>query len=160
MPPLSKIIKYGLESRARELYDNDISFSEIAVALSNESGQNITKAMTFQYLSSESRCNAAVIEKKANLQFAIVEAEISTIEIRQSLINKLIDVFETCETKQEYALISKELREHVDSLDKRIGRLSANQQNLTINNFNAMKLDKIPTDELLRMAYAARSSNQ
>jgi len=160
MPPLSKIIKYGLESRARELYDNDISFSEIALVLSNESGQNITKAMTFQYLSSEARCNAAVIEKKAQLQVAIVEAEISTIEDRQSVIRGLLQIATTSEDERNRIVAYKTATEALDSLDKRLGRLSANQQNLTINNFNAMKLEQIPTDELLRMAYAARSSVQ
>lgn len=43
MPPKSKIIKLGLESRARELYNNEFSLSVIANTLSNESGQKISK---------------------------------------------------------------------------------------------------------------------
>lgn len=92
MPPQPKIIKPGLESRARELYNKDLSLSEISEALSNESGQNITKAMVFHYFGSEARCNSEVIEKKAQLKLAVVEAKISTIEDRQTVIKGLLDI--------------------------------------------------------------------
>jgi len=154
MPPQTKIIKYGLESRTRELYNADFSLSSIADTLSNESGQTITKAMVFHYLGSEARCNAEVIEKTAKLKVAVAEAEISTIEDRKTIIKSLLELAGEAKYDRDKIAAYKVATESLDALDKRIGKLS-NNSSVTINNVNAMKLEDIPTEQLLRMINAS-----
>ncbi|MDD2287189.1 MAG: hypothetical protein PHQ11_17530 [Paludibacter sp.] len=137
MPPISKIIKCGLESRTRELYKAHVPYQQIADTLSDESGYNITKAMVFQYLKNDSNFTAELVETKKKLGVKVAEAEISTIEGRLSVIDKLVQVFEVTDSKQDMCMISREIREHYDSLDKRIGKLTNNPQ-VTINNIHAL----------------------
>lgn len=154
MPPQTKIIKYGLESRARELYNADLSLSSIAETLSNESGQTITKAMVFHYMGTEARCNAEVIEKTAQLKVAVAEAEISTIEDRKTIIQSLLELADKATYDRDKIAAYKVATESLDALDKRIGKLS-NNSSVTINNVNAMKLEDVPTEQLLRMINAS-----
>jgi len=133
MPQLNKIVNLQLESRARELRDQEFTLRKIASILTEESGQQISKNNVENFFKLDNKTKAEIIEKKEELNLKVVEAELSTLEIRKRVINKLVDVFETCETKREYSLISKELKEHLDSLDKRLGTISPDSNNTIIN---------------------------
>lgn len=133
MTILQKIERFGLDSRARELKKNGLTTRDIAESLSNESGQKITKSTVADFFKADDILKAEIVEKQEEYKIRVVEAEISTIEGRLSIIQKLHTVFESCENKHEYQIISKELREHYDSLDKRIGKVSPESNNTTIN---------------------------
>ena len=151
----NNIIKYGLESRAAELYNQNLSLSEIGAILSAESKQDISKSTLFRYFGSEARCKAAVIEKRAQLQVAVVEAEISTIKDRQDIIKGLKELAKSAEFERDRIAAYKVATEALDSLDKRIGKLT-NNSGIT-NNINVLKLSDIPTEQLLRMVNVGRS---
>ena len=93
--------------------------------------------MVFQYLKNDSNFTAELVETKKKLGVKVAEAEISTIEGRLSVIDKLVQVFEVTDSKQDMCMLSREIREHYDSLDKRIGKLTNNPQ-VTINNIHAL----------------------
>jgi hypothetical protein len=124
MPPKSKIIKLGLEPRTIELYNIQKPLAEIAETLSNESNDNITKSMVFEYLKSDARYKAEAIEKKAELAIKVAEVEISTIEDRQTIIRGLLALATIAEEARDRVLAYKEANVALDSLDKRIGKLT------------------------------------
>jgi len=152
----NNIIKYGLESRAEELYNQNLSLSEIGAILSAESKQDISKSTLFRYFGSEARCKAAVIEKRAQLQVTVIEAEISTIKDRQDIVKGLLSIAESAEFERDRIAAYKVATEALDSLDKRLGKLSNNAAGIT-NNINVLKLSDIPTEQLLRMVNVGRS---
>jgi intein-encoded DNA endonuclease-like protein len=138
MAKLSRIIELGLESRTRELNNQGLSLAKIAEALSDEAQQRVTKDNVYRYINSEDRLKAEAIEKKAELSIALTEAEISTIEDRKKIIKGLINLAERAEDERARAIAYKHATEALDSLDRRIGKLSVNP-NIQINNLNAMK---------------------
>lgn len=149
MPRTNNIVKFHLESRARELYSQEISLSDIASVLSSESKQNISKLTVFRYFETESKTKVAVIEKKAELQLAVTEAEISTIEDRQTVIKGLLTIAANSENEHNKILAFRTATEALDSLDKRLGKLTTNSG--ITNNINVLKLSEVPTEQLLRM---------
>lgn len=155
MSRINNIIKFGLESRAKELFSNSLSLVEIAKILSDESKQNISNLTVFRYFNTEDQLKAQAIEKKAELQVKVAEAEISTIEDRKKVIKGLLSLAENAEYDRDKVAAYKVATEALDSLDKRLGKLTGNS-GVTINNINAMKLSDIPTDQLRRLIDDAR----
>jgi AcrR family transcriptional regulator len=138
MPPTNKLVKLGLESKAIDLYKQKLSLSQIADTLSNESGENITKGMVFTYFKSDVRFQTELLETQTQLQTKVIEAEISTIEDREQIIRGLIRLAQTAGDERARVMAYKHATEALDSLDRRIGKLSGNP-NIQINNLNAMK---------------------
>jgi len=157
MSAVNKITKYNLEDRVRELNKNGTSLRNIADTLSTESGQKINKDSVYTFLKSDEKNTVEIIEKKTALKVAVAEAEISTIENRQKIITGLLCLAEYAEHDRDRIAAYKVATEALDSLDKRLGKLSGNQ-GVTINNINAVKLSDISTDQLLRMATDARNA--
>jgi len=150
MSAVNRITKYNLEDRARELNDSGTSLRDIADILTNESKHKISKDSVFSFLKSDEKYTAEIVERKAQLQVAVAEAEVSTIEDRKKVIKGLLELAENAEYDRDRVAAYKVATEALDSLDKRLGKLS-NSQGVTINNINAVKLSDIPTEQLLRM---------
>jgi hypothetical protein len=150
MPPQPKIIKLGLESRTLELYNNQMPLSKIAETLSNESNDNITKSMVFEYLKSDARFKAEAIEKKAELAAKVAEIEVNSISDWLDDIKFISDLAADAWAAGEYraaVMAAKVKVEARESLNKQLGRIS-NNSNVQINNINAMKLSDIPMELL------------
>jgi DNA-binding transcriptional MerR regulator len=151
MAAVNKIVKYNLEEKARILNERGTSLRDIADILSHESKQDINKNSVYNFLKSDTKYTAEIIEKKTALKVAVAEAEISTIEDRKKVIRGLLAIAESSEFDRDRVAAYKVATEALDSLDKRLGKLSG-VSGVTINNINAVKLADIPTEQLLRMA--------
>ncbi|MFA6335805.1 MAG: hypothetical protein WCX48_09715 [Bacteroidales bacterium] len=140
MAPVNKIVKYNLEDKVRTLNEKGTSLRGIADSISKESNQNINKVSVVNFLKSDVKSKAEIIEKKTTLKIKVVEAEISTLETRQIIISKLMDVAEHAEYDRDKTAAYKVATEALDSLDKRLGQVSPDnhtviniaQNNLTI----------------------------
>jgi hypothetical protein len=137
MPPLNKIIEHNLESRVIELQKQEIPIRKIASILSDEIGQTITKSMVFTFLKSDVKVKTEIIEKKDELKLKVVEAEISTINYRKDVIFGLLNLASTAENEHARVQAYKAANEALDSLDKRLGKVSPETNtviNITQNN--------------------------
>jgi hypothetical protein len=157
MSAVNRITKYNLEDRARELNESSTSLRDIADILTNESGHKISKDSVSSFLKSDIKYTAEIIEKKTQLKASVAEAEISTINYRKDVIFGLLNLASTAENEHARVQAYKAANEALDSLDKRLGKLT-NNSGVTINNINAVKFSEIPTNELLRMANDARNA--
>jgi hypothetical protein len=86
---INNIIKFNLETRAKELRWESKSMDEIASILSEESGQQITKSTVFRYFESNDKIAAQVIEKNDKLKIKVIETEINTISKRLEVVSSL-----------------------------------------------------------------------
>ncbi|AKB77953.1 hypothetical protein MSHOH_1470 [Methanosarcina horonobensis HB-1 = JCM 15518] len=130
---LNNIIKFNLETRTKELKDQGKTLDEISEILSVESEQKITKSTVFRYFEAKDREAAQVIEKQDKLKARVVEAEISTIEYRMRGIEVLLNIAENGEHEHNRVKASLALKDSLDSLDSRLGKLSPTKN--TQNNF-------------------------
>lgn len=149
MSAVNRITKYNLEDLTRELDEKGTSLRDIADILTKESGHKISKDSVASFLKSDVKHTAEIIEKKTQLQVAVAEAEISTIEDRKTVIKGLLELAEKAKYDRDRIAAYKVATEALDSLDKRLGKLSSNSG--ITNNVNVLSLSEIPTDQLLRM---------
>ncbi|MCK9333659.1 MAG: hypothetical protein M0Q19_10910 [Candidatus Cloacimonetes bacterium] len=133
MSAVNKIIRYNLEQRARELNENGASLRDIADTLTREANTEINKNSVHNFLKSDTKTTAELIEKKSVLKTKVVEAEISTIEQRKQVIDGLLGIATNAENEHTRVLAFKEANNALDSLDKRLGKLSVNQGQTVIN---------------------------
>ena len=134
---VNKIVRLCLESRAKELKESGKSLDEIASILSTEVKQKITKSSVFRYFETNKLIASQVIEKQDKLKAAVVEAEISTIEQRKQVITGLLGLAMDAQNEHARVLAFKAANEALDSLDKRLGQVSPDNQtviNITQNN--------------------------
>lgn len=134
---VNKIVHLCLESRAKELKESGKSLDEIASILSTEVKQKITKSSVFRYFETNKIIASQVIEKQDKLKAAVVEAEISTIEQRKQVITGLLGLAMDAQNEHARVLAFKAANEALDSLDKRLGQVSPDNQtviNITQNN--------------------------
>jgi hypothetical protein len=146
----NKIIKYDLETRATDLRGMGKTFEEIAAILSKDSKNKITLSTVFRFFESNDKATAIAIEKNKKLSTKVAEVEISTIEDRQKIISGLLSLASGALEDRDRVAAYKVATDAIDSLDKRIGKLT-NNNGVTINNINAMKLSDFSTADLLRM---------
>lgn len=133
MSAVNKIIRYNLEQRARELNENRASLRDIADTLTREANTEINKNSVHNFLKSDTKTTAELIEKKSVLKTKVVEAEISTIEQRKQVIDGLLGLAQSAENEHTRVVAFKEANNALDSLDKRLGKLSVNQGQTVIN---------------------------
>lgn len=94
MPPENKIVKLNLETRTLKLKSQNKSVRDIAKILTEESGHTITKSVVHTYFSTRELEKSKAVEMSAKLKVKVAEAEISTIEYRQKVIDGLLDIAE------------------------------------------------------------------
>lgn len=134
---INTIVKLNLETLAKQLRFDGKTFDEISKILSEESGQNITKASVFRYFQTNERVSAQVIEKSDKLKAQVIEADINTINKRVAIIDKFLDIAEQTQLEGEYKAAIMALRgatEAMDSLDARLGELKPAANNINILN--------------------------
>jgi len=145
----NKLIKLSLESRAIELRESGNSLDDIAAVLSSEVQQKVTKSDVFRYFKGNEKIAIQVIEKQDKLKVAVAEVEISTIEQRQHVIAGLLLLAQNAEKEHVRVLAFREANNALDSLDKRLGKLSGSpgtqdvQTVININQNNLTIKDKI-----------------
>ncbi|HZK88151.1 MAG TPA: hypothetical protein VFC27_03270 [Anaerovoracaceae bacterium] len=91
---VNNIIKFNLETRAKELRWESKSMEDIACTLSEESGQTITKSTVYRYFESNDKIASQMIEKNDKLKIKVIETEINTIEKRIEIIDTLLKIAE------------------------------------------------------------------
>lgn len=133
MSAVNRINKYNLEQRTRELNENGLSLRDIADTLTTESGHKISKDSVFSFLKSDEKYTAEIVESKSQLKAKVVEAEISTIDQRKQVIDGLLGLAQSAENEHTRVVAFKEANNALDSLDKRLGKLSVNQGQTVIN---------------------------
>jgi len=136
---VNNIIKFNIETRAKELRWDSKSMDEIASILSEESGQQITKSTVFRYFESNDKIAAQLIEKNDKLKVKVIETEINTIEKRLVIIDSLLKIAEQaqeCGDLRAAVLALRAATEAQDSLDNRLGKLKAPSNTNNINILN------------------------
>ena len=113
--------------------DENKSTREIARILSDESGHKITQSSVHRYFASFRLEKQRAVEKRGQLVAKIAEAEISTIEQRQAVINGLLEIAENGYNEHARVNAYRAANNALDSLDARLGNLSPSKN--TQNNF-------------------------
>lgn len=134
---INNIVKLNLETLAKQLRFDGRTYEDISKILSEESGQNITKASVFRYFQTNAKVTAQVIEKSDKLKAQVIETDISTINKRVAIIDKFLDIAEQAQAEGEYKTAILALRgsnEAMNSLDARLGELKPAANNINILN--------------------------
>ncbi len=123
----NKIVKYNLESHAKELHEKNKTVREIAQILSKKSGQMISFVNVARYFQAQTKQHRDIVEKNDKLKLKVTELQIDTIARRNRIIERLERVADQAESDG----LSKELLESLkvqisalDSLDKRLGNFA------------------------------------
>lgn len=143
------IVKFDLESRAKDLKGLSKSYEEIAFILSNETKQTITKSSVFRYFESNHNAAVQVIEKQDKLKAKVAEAEINTIEQRIQVIEGLLRLAEEAEGEHTRVKAYQAANDALDSLDSRIGKLSPRGSTINLNNVNLNNACNLSDAELM-----------
>jgi sugar-specific transcriptional regulator TrmB len=147
---INNIVKHELDLRAVKLREQGNTFEKIAEILTEESNNTITYSSVYRFFESYEKTKAVIIERQEPLKVKAIEVEISTIEDRLDIIKGLKKLAESALEARDRVAAYRVATEAIDSLDKRIGKLT-NNPGVTINNINAMKLSDLSTADLLRM---------
>lgn len=125
----------NLETRAVELRALDKSIREVAEILTEEAGQRITKSVVQRYFETRELEKSKAVEMNAKLKVKVAEAEISTIEQRQEVIEGLLGLAKKATHESVRVQAYKAANDALDSLDGRLGKLSPSQptQNVIVN---------------------------
>lgn len=135
------IVKFNLETRAKQLRLDGKSFDDISKILSEELEQTITKSTVFRYFQANDKAAAQVIEKNEKLKAKVVEAEIDTISKRLEIIDKFLEIAEQARRCGDFRAAVMALRgatEAQDSLDERLGKLKG-PAGTNVNVFNVQE---------------------
>ena len=136
---VNNIVKFNLETRAKELRWESKSMEDIACTLSDESGQTITKSTVYRYFESNDKIASQMIEKNDKLKIKVIETEINTIEKRIEIIDTLLKIAEQaqeCGDLRAAVLALRAATEAQDSLDSRLGKLKVPSNTNNINILN------------------------
>lgn len=130
---INKIVKNKLELRAIKLREDENTFEQIADTLTKESNITISYSNVFRFFESYEKTKADLLERQEALKIKYVEADISTIEDRQQIIKGLLKVAKDAYEDRDKVAAYKEANVALDSLDKRLGKLSQNPNETNVN---------------------------
>jgi len=153
MVKINTIVKLNLETRTKNLRAEGKSQEEIAVILSEETGQQITKHTVSRYFLADMDAKAEVIERSDKLKIKVCEAELNTINQRMSVIMSLIEIGAEARLEGDRrgaVLALKTATEALHLLNQRLGKLTPNNTLIQINN-NSSKLDYMSDVELIEI---------
>lgn len=119
--------------------------------MTEESGQRITKSVVQRYFENRELEQSKAVEMSAKLKVKVAEAEISTIESRQEVIRDLLDLAKKEKSGQVRVQAYRAVNEALDSLDKRLGKLSPAGTTVNLNNINVNNVKELPDAELVRI---------
>jgi len=149
---INHIIKHGLETRAKDLKAEGKSTEEISRILTAEAKTAISSSTVQRYFFSNKKAVTQVIEKTEKLKIKVAEAEISTIEHRIEVIEGLLELAKCADGEQTRVKAFQAVNDALDSLDRRIGRLSGTGALIQINNNNPASLELLSDAELMKIA--------
>jgi len=136
---INNIIKFDLETQAKELKGEGKTLEEISQTLTEESKTPISLSTVFRYFGSNEKALVQAIEKSDKLQAKIADAEINTITQRVEIIDQFLKISEQALKAGDFRAAVMALRgatEAQDSLDKRLGKLKAPTNTNNINILN------------------------
>ena len=135
---INNIIKFDLETQARNLKGEGKTLEEISQILTEESKTPISLSTVFRYFDSNEKAMIQSIEKSDKLQAKVADAEINTITKRVEIIDQFLEISEQALSCGDFRAAVMALRgatEAQDSLDERLGKLKA-PTNTNINILN------------------------
>ena len=136
---INNVVKFNLETEAKELRWKGKSLGDIAGILSDESGKSVTKSAVFRYFEANDKAISQVVETNDKLKVKVAETEINTIEKRLEIIDSLLKIAEQaqeCGDLRAAVLALRAATEAQDSLDSRLGKLKAPSNTNNINILN------------------------
>jgi len=136
---INNIIKFDLESRAKDLKGEGKTLEDISQILTEEAKTPISLSTVFRYFDSNEKAIAQVIEKSDKLKVKIADAEINTINKRVEIIDQFLEISEQAISCGDFRAAVMALRgatEAQDSLDERLGKLKAPTNTNTFNILN------------------------
>jgi hypothetical protein len=150
---INNIIKFDLETQAKELKGEGKTLEEISQTLTEESKTPISLSTVFRYFGSNEKALVQAIEKSDKLQAKVADAEINTINKRMEVILSLIEIGAEARLEGDRrgaVLALKAATEALHLLDQRLGKLTPNNTLIQINN-NSSKLDYMSDAELIEI---------
>ncbi len=136
---INNIIKYDLETRAKNLKGEGKTLEEISQTLTEEAKTPISISTVYRYFDSNEKALVQAIEKSDKLQAKVADAEINTITQRVKIIDQFLKISEQALKAGDFRAAVMALRgatEAQDSLDKRLGKLKAPTNTNNINILN------------------------
>jgi hypothetical protein len=135
---INNIIKFDLESRAKDLKGEGKTLEDISQILTEEAKNPISLSTVYRYFDSNEKALVQAIEKSDKLKVKIADAEINTITKRVEIIDQFLEISEQALSCGDFRAAVMALRgatEAQDSLDERLGKLKA-PTNTNINILN------------------------
>jgi len=136
---INNIIKFDLESRAKDLKGEGKTLEAISQTLTEESQNQISISTVYRYFDSNEKALVQAIEKSDKLKAKVVDAEINTITKRVEIIDHFLEISDQAISCGDFRAAVMALRgatEAQDSLDKRLGKLKAPTNTNTFNILN------------------------
>jgi hypothetical protein len=136
---INNIIKYELETQARNLKCEGKTLEEISLILTDEAKTPISISTVYRYFESNEKALVQAIEKSDKLQAKVADAEINTITKRVEIIDRFLEISEQALATGDFRAAVMALRgatEAQDSLDERLGKLKAPTNTNTFNILN------------------------
>lgn len=149
---INSIIKCDLESRAICLKGEGKTLEDISKTLTTEAKKTISLSTVHRYFQSNETALIQAIEKSDKLQSKVAEAEISTIEHRIEVIEGLLTLAKTADGEHTRVKAFQAVNDALDSLDRRIGRVSGTGALIQINNHAPASTEFLSDAELLKIA--------
>jgi IS30 family transposase len=136
---INNIIKYDLETQAKELKGEGKTLEDISQILTEEAKNPISISTVYRYFDSNEKALVQAIEKSDKLQAKVANAEINTITKRVEIIDQFLEISEQALATGDFRAAVMALRgatEAQDSLDERLGKLKAPTNTNTFNILN------------------------
>ncbi len=139
---INNIVKYDLETRAKELKGQDKTLEEISQILTEDAKNPISVSTVYRYFEANEKALVQAIEKSEKLQAKVADAEINTITKRVEIIDEFLTIAEQALSYGDFRAAVMALRgatEAQDSLDERLGKLKAPTNTNNINILNVQE---------------------
>ena len=136
---INNIIKFDLETLAKNLKGEGKTLEEISKILTEEAKTPISISTVYRYFDSNEKALVQAIEKSDKLQAKVANAEINTITKRVEIIDQFLEISEQALSCGDFRAAVMALRgatEAQDSLDERLGKLKAPTNTNTFNILN------------------------
>jgi len=117
---INNIIKYDLETLAKNLKGEGKTLEDISQTLTEEAKTPISISTVYRYFDSNEKALVQAIEKSDKLQAKVADAEISTITKRVKIIDQFLEISEQAISCGDFRAAVMALRgatEAQDSLD-------------------------------------------
>ena len=150
---INNIIKYDLQTLAKDLKGEGKTLEEISKILTEEAKNHISLSTVYRYFESNEKSLVQAIEKSDKLKAKVADAEISTINQRMSVILSLIEIGAEARLEGDRRGAVLALRAATDALhklDERLGILNPANTLIQINN-NSSKIDHMTDAELIEI---------